>query len=116
MTTKVPPGTRQENLSADDPRGGHNRHVANKDKKRGQRQQDGAATAGGVVRAFAPDEGWGVIDAPEVPGGCFVHFSSIEMDGYRALAAGERVRFRFEHLDFLQDGCRYRALAVWPEP
>ena len=71
--------------------------------------------AAGVVRAFAPDEGWGVIDAPEVPGGCFVHFSNIEMDGYRALTAGQRVRFRYEHLGFLQDGCRYRALAVWPE-
>jgi hypothetical protein len=27
------------------------------------------ATAG-VVRSFSADEGWGVIDAPEVPGGC----------------------------------------------
>jgi CspA family cold shock protein len=89
--------------------------VANKDK-RGQRDQDGAVAAGGVVRAYDSDEGWGVIDGPEVPGGCFVHFSSIVMDGYRALAAGQRVRFRFEHLDFLQDGCRYRALAAWPEP
>ncbi len=89
--------------------------MAKTDKSRDHRQQDGTAVVSGVVREFAPDEGWGVIDAAEVPGGCFVHFSSIEMDGYRALAAGQRVRFRFEHLDFLQDGYRYRALAVWPD-
>jgi cold shock protein len=89
--------------------------VAKKDDKAGKRRQDGAATVSGVVRTFDPDEGWGVIDAPEVPGGCFVHFSAIQMDGYRVLTAGQRVRFRFEHLDFLQDGCRYLALAAWPE-
>jgi cold shock protein len=86
-------------------------HVA----KKGKAEQHGKATVVGVVRTFDADEGWGVIDALEVPGGCFVHFSSIEMDGYRALTAGQRVRFRYEHLDFLQDGCRYRALAVWPD-
>jgi CspA family cold shock protein len=69
----------------------------------------------GVVRSFDPDEGWGVIDAPEVPGGCFVHFSNIEMNGYRALTAGQRVRFTFERPGFPQDGCPYRALVVWPE-
>lgn len=74
-----------------------------------------AAGPVGVVRSFDPDEGWGVIDAPEVPGGCFVHFSNIEMKGYRALAAGQRVRFTYEQPGFLQDGCPFRALFVWPE-
>jgi CspA family cold shock protein len=69
----------------------------------------------GVVRWFDGDEGWGVLDAPEVPGGCFVHFSNIDMDGYRQLSAGAQVRFTFEHLDFLQDGYSYRALTVWPQ-
>jgi CspA family cold shock protein len=50
-----------------------------------------------------------------VPGGCFVHFSSIEMPGYRQIHAGQRARFTFERPGFLQDGCPYRALAVWPE-
>jgi cold shock protein len=113
--TKVPRGASRENLAANRAWRGHNRRVAKRDKQRGPGEQDDAAATGGVVRAFYPDEGWGVIDAPEVPGGCFVHFSVIQTDGYRALAAGERVRFRFEHLDFLQDGCRYRALAAWPE-
>ena len=69
----------------------------------------------GVVRWFDADEGWGVNDAPEVPGGCFVHFSNIEIAGYRQLHAGRQVRFTFEQPGFLQDGCPYRALTVWPE-
>lgn len=69
----------------------------------------------GMVRWFDADEGWGVLEAPEVPGGCFVHFSSIEMPGYRQLRAGQRVRFTIERPGFLQDGYSYRALAVWLE-
>lgn len=75
-----------------------------------------AAASVGVVRSFDPDAGWGIIDAPEVPGGCFVHFSNIEMNGYRALTAGQRVRFTYERPGFLQDGCPYRALVVRPAP
>ena len=73
-----------------------------------------AGSVAGVVQSFDADEGWGVIEAPEVPGGCFVHFASIETPGYRQLRAGQHVRFTFEKPGFLQDGCPYRALAVWP--
>lgn len=73
------------------------------------------AAAAGIVKWFDADEGWGVIVAHEVPGGCFVHFSNIEMPGYRQLRAGQHVHFSFERLSFLQDGCPYGALAVWPE-
>ena len=66
----------------------------------------------GVVREFDAEEGWGVIDSPEVPGGCFVHYSHIEMSGYRALQGGQRVRFTFETPGFDQDGCPHRALVV----
>jgi hypothetical protein len=45
----------------------------------------------GVVKWFDADEGWGVIIAPEVPG------------------------VTYEEPGFLQDGCPFRALAVWPE-
>ncbi len=69
----------------------------------------------GLVQWFDVDEGWGVVDAPEVPGGCFVHFANVEMPGFRQLHAGQHVRFTFEQPGFLQDGCRYRALTVWPE-
>lgn len=66
----------------------------------------------GVVSWFSADEGWGVIDGPGVPGGCFVHFSVIHLPGYRALRAGQRVRFTCDSTG--QDGCAYRALRVWP--
>jgi CspA family cold shock protein len=69
----------------------------------------------GVVRSFDADEDWGVVDAPAVPGGCFVHFSNIDMAGYRQLHAGQQVQFTFECPGFLQDGYSYRALTVWPE-
>jgi cold shock protein len=73
--------------------------------------QNGVA---GVVKWFDADEGWGVIVAPEMPGDCFVHFSSIEARGYRELHAGQQVRFTYEDPGFLQDGCPYRAMKVWP--
>jgi CspA family cold shock protein len=76
-------------------------------------EQTGAVA--GMVTWFDADEGWGVVNAPEVPGGCFVHFSAIQMPGYRQLHAGQHVRFTFEEPGFQQDGCPYRALAVWPE-
>jgi cold shock protein len=44
-----------------------------------------------------------------------VHFSSIEAPGYRELRAGQQVRFTYEDPGFLQDGCRFRALRVWPQ-
>jgi CspA family cold shock protein len=81
----------------------------------GKRDAASEQAASGVVRWYNSDEGWGVIDAPEVPDGCFVHFSNIEVDGYRQLADGQHVRFTYEHPDFLQDGYSYRALTVWPQ-
>ena len=69
----------------------------------------------GLVRWFDATEGWGVIDAPEVRGGCFVHFSNIEVDGYRVLGAGEPVAFTYEAPGFKQDGYDFRALRVWPK-
>jgi cold shock protein len=64
----------------------------------------------GIVRAFDQDSGVGVIDSPDTPGGCWVHFSAIDMDGYRALDPGEEVTFSFESVP--QDGFSHRALEV----
>lgn len=69
----------------------------------------------GTVRWFDGEEGWGVIDAPEVPGGCFVIFSNIVGVGYRNLEDGQEVAFTFEEPGFKQDGYNFRALQVWPE-
>ena len=66
----------------------------------------------GVVRQWRDDEGFGVIDSPDTPGGCWVSFSSIIMDGYRSLTAGEQVTFSHESAQ--QDGFAFRAVLVWP--
>jgi len=65
----------------------------------------------GSVRSFNADEGWGVIDGPDVPGGCWVHFSAIAADGYRQLWAGQRVVFHAVAAS--QDGFAFRAVKVW---
>jgi cold shock protein len=77
-------------------------------------RQEGPTVSLGVVEWFNAEEGWGALAAPEVPGGCFVHYSNIQQDGYRVLTSGQRVRFNFEEPGFLQDGYPYRAIAVWP--
>jgi CspA family cold shock protein len=76
-------------------------------------------TTTGIVREWHSDEGWGVIDSAATPGGCWAHFGSVLMSGYRSLTAGRTVSFDFEQAR--QDGFAYRAVAVWtgaerPEP
>jgi CspA family cold shock protein len=71
-------------------------------------------TTHGTVRVWYEEEGWGVLESAETPGGCFAHFSDIQMDGFRTLAAGQRVEFAWERPGFLQDGYAYRALTVVP--
>jgi CspA family cold shock protein len=66
----------------------------------------------GTVREFDAEEGWGVIDTPVTPGGCWVHFSAINMAGYRTLATGGIVILDVEPAH--QDGYVYRAVDVWP--
>ncbi|WP_045821572.1 cold-shock protein [Williamsia herbipolensis] len=62
----------------------------------------------GTVRSWNADEGWGVLDAPEAPGGAWVHFSEIRgMTGFRVLEVGARVEFAWEAAR--QDGFDYRA-------
>ncbi|MBL7259998.1 cold-shock protein [Paractinoplanes lichenicola] len=68
----------------------------------------------GTVRTFDVDEGWGVIDGPDVPGGCWVHFSVLAMDGFRMLTPGQPVTFTAEAAQ--QDGFAFRALKVWTGP
>ena len=66
--------------------------------------------AHGVVRRYDEEQGWGVIDSAQTPGGCWFHFSSLEGDGYRSAQEGDVVTFRFETAD--QDGYGFRALWV----
>jgi cold shock protein len=69
-----------------------------------------------TVEWWRDDEGWGALAATEeAPGGIFVHCSSIEIQGYRTLTAGQEVDAVVEGpLPFDQDGYRYRATSVWP--
>jgi len=54
--------------------------------------------AHGTVKFFKPNKGYGAITSPDLPDGfdAWVHFSAIEMDGYRSLDFGDRVEFDYE--------------------
>jgi CspA family cold shock protein len=67
----------------------------------------------GVVREYDDREGFGVIDSLDTPEGCWVHFSMIEVPGWKTLFAGQLVRFTFES-EVEQDGFVFRALQVRP--
>lgn len=64
----------------------------------------------GTVRFWLSDEGWGVIDSDETPGGCFALFSQLEMQGYRSLDAGQTVEF--DPVQRQQDEFSYVAMHV----
>jgi cold shock protein len=68
--------------------------------------------AHGTVKFFKPDKGWGAITSPDLPDGsdAWVHFSAIEMDGYRSLNAGDPVEFDYEPAG--QDSFRFVATRV----
>lgn len=66
-----------------------------------------------VVREWHSDLGWGVLDSDETPGGCWAHFSVIEVDGYKALGAGTPVDLTWEAPG--QDGYEFRAVRVVPQ-
>ncbi|MBB1245688.1 cold shock domain-containing protein [Streptomyces durbertensis] len=67
-----------------------------------------------TVREWHDEEGWGVLDCPETPGGCWGHYSVIEMTGFRTLTAGQQVEMRWEDPGFEQDGYPYRAVSIVP--
>lgn len=81
------------------------------------------------MRVWHREEGWGVIDCPDTPGGCFVHFSDLWGDSIPKLEPGEymtgeyREAFEGETVDFEyrrtsqpggQDG--YSFIAVFARP
>jgi CspA family cold shock protein len=66
----------------------------------------------GKVSEWHGEEGWGVIEAPDTPGGCWAHYSAILTDGHAELHAGDVVTFTYERVE--QDGYHFRAVDVWP--
>lgn len=65
-----------------------------------------------VVREWHDEEGWGVLDCAQTPGGCWAGFSAVGIDGYRRLSAGQRVWLEWETAE--QDGFTFRAVRTWP--
>ncbi|SFG92454.1 cold-shock protein [Streptomyces mirabilis] len=63
-----------------------------------------------TVREWDDEEGWGVLDSDETPGGCWAHFSVIEMPGFRFLTPGRKVIMEWEEGE--QDGYQYRATRI----
>ncbi|MCW2527208.1 MAG: hypothetical protein JWM76_2068 [Pseudonocardiales bacterium] len=81
----------------------------------------------GTVRDWHREEGWGVIDSPDTPGGCWVHFSHLWNDGIPEAGLGEIVEvtggcrevFEGETVDFDwetpgQDGYDFRVTNARP--
>ena len=69
-------------------------------------------TVTGTVRSWDDAEGCGVVDSAETPGGCWTHYSHLDMAGYRSVSSGELVQ-----LDWAapgQDGFDFRAVRVRP--
>jgi CspA family cold shock protein len=69
-----------------------------------------------TVREWREEEGWGVLDSPETPGGCWGHYSHLRMDGFRTLEPGQRVDLEWEAPGFRQDGYDCRAVTIVPRP
>ena len=46
----------------------------------------------GEVRWFAGDKGTGMIIHPGHPD-CFFHYTEIQMEGYKSLTSGDKIRF-----------------------
>lgn len=72
--------------------------------------------AEGVVKFYRAEKGWGAISSTELPAGqdAFVHFSVIEMPGYRSLDQGEVVDFDYQPT--VQDSFRFIATHVRRRP
>ena len=67
-----------------------------------------------TVREWSDAEGWGIVATDEIPD-IFVHFSNIEMDGYKSLKPGQHVEIELVGpRALLVEGCRYAGAAVRP--
>ena len=47
----------------------------------------------GIVKWFNASKGYGFVNAEESDQDIFVHFSAIEMEGYKSLKEGENIEF-----------------------
>ena len=66
----------------------------------------------GVVREWDHEEGWGVLDSPETPGGWML-YSMIDMPRPVSVDVGQEGWFSYE--EGPQDGFDWRAIRVRPD-
>ncbi|MCD2190961.1 cold-shock protein [Actinomycetospora soli] len=72
-----------------------------------------AVAAAGRVSAWHPEDGWGVLESDQTPGGCWAHVSAVRTpSGFTELRPAQEVEFDWEPA--MQDGYRFRAVSVWP--
>lgn len=50
----------------------------------------------GTVKWFNEEKGYGFISVPDMNEDVFVHYSEIEMNGYKTLKDGEKVSFNMK--------------------
>ena len=67
----------------------------------------------GTVRTWSDEQGWGVVDSHQTPGGCWVAASAVVSPGPATLVPGTGVELTWVDAD--QDGYLYRALSVRPD-
>ena len=71
-------------------------------------------TSRGIVRFWKSEDGWGVIDCAQTPGGCWVHFSDVDGEGFRKLSPGQEVAFEWQKTSGPVEGCAFVAVRVQP--
>jgi len=47
----------------------------------------------GVVKWFDAKKGYGFVVSPEVDGDIFIHYTKIQMEGFKKLETGEKITF-----------------------
>ena len=69
--------------------------------------------ATGVVREWHDDDGWGVVECDETPGGCWVHATAVRArHSFGHLPVGSEVEIDYEAGP--QTPYSYRAIEAWP--
>ena len=66
----------------------------------------------GTVKWFNQEKGYGFVSNDDGSGDVFVHFSAIQMDGYKTLAEGQKVTYDTEPDP--RDSSKQRAVNVVP--
>jgi CspA family cold shock protein len=68
----------------------------------------------GRVKFYRSEKGWGAIVSPHLDHDIWVHFSTIDVPGYRDLQQGDQVEFTYEDCWGVQDSWHYRTKWVRP--